>query len=211
MIKKITFGIITLLLVSCGVEHTDFSGNWIDKKNESDKMIIKKNGANYIVENREKKYPANIRDGLLEISAEFPVKAIIDENDILIVGGKEYIRFEKSKIYAYIGTWKPAYFVNNGTNRMSFHKKTGITKGHIIIESDLTVQCVDFENTDGMKLDCKIMEKLFGQLNNLNVADGVLQTKTINEKGIIEYSIDNDNLLKIKETTDSDYWLFEKI
>jgi len=115
MIKKLTFGIITLLLVSCGVDHTDFSGNWIDKKNESDKMIIKKNGDNYIVENREKKYPAKIKDGLLEISAELPITATIDENDFLIVGGKEYIRFEKAIRPKFEGRWKISYSENPNT------------------------------------------------------------------------------------------------
>jgi len=106
MIKKITFGIITLFLVSCGVDHTDFSGDWIDKTNESDRMVIKKNGDNYIVENRDKKYPAQIKEGLLEISTELPLKATIDENDILIINGSEYIRIEKATKPKLIGQWK---------------------------------------------------------------------------------------------------------
>lgn len=106
MIKKFICGIITLLFVSCGVDHTDFSGDWIDKKNENDRMIIKKNGDNYIVENRDKKYPAQIKEGLLEISTELPLKATIDDNDILIINGSEYIRFEKATKPKFIGLWK---------------------------------------------------------------------------------------------------------
>jgi hypothetical protein len=30
-----------------------------------------------------------------------PIKATIDENDILIIGGKEYVRIEKSKTYKF--------------------------------------------------------------------------------------------------------------
>lgn len=106
MIKKFTYGIITLLLVSCGVDHTDFSGDWIDKKNESDRMIIKRNGDNYIVENNEKKYPAQVKEGLLEISTELPIKATIDENDILIINGAEYIRIKKATKPKFTGNWK---------------------------------------------------------------------------------------------------------
>lgn len=106
MIKKFTFVIITLIFVSCGIDHTDFSGDWIDKKNERDRMIIKKNGDNYIVESREKKYPAQIKDGLLEISAELPIKATIDENENLIIAGNEYIRYKNSVKPKFVGNWK---------------------------------------------------------------------------------------------------------
>lgn len=104
--KKLFLILIPLIFISCGVDHTDFSGDWIDKKNESDRMVIKKNGDNYIVENRNKKYPAQIKDGLLEISAELPIKATIDDNDNLIVSGSEYVRFENSDLLKFIGKWK---------------------------------------------------------------------------------------------------------
>ena len=100
----LTFSII--LFISCGNNHTDFSGKWIDKKNESDIMKIEKNGKNYIVENGKNKYPAQIKDDLLEISAELPIKATIDNNGILIVGGNEYIRYKNATKPKFEGIWK---------------------------------------------------------------------------------------------------------
>jgi hypothetical protein len=105
MRRKLLLGLITIIITSCGADHTDFSGDWIEKKNENDRMIIKKNGDNYIVNNRGKKYPAQIKDGLLEISTEVPIKATIDDSDNLIVSGNEYIRIEKSKLNDYLGEW----------------------------------------------------------------------------------------------------------
>lgn len=106
MLRKVLLLVFsTILLASCGIDHTDFSGDWIEKENENDRMIIKKNGDNYLVENRGKKYAAQIKDGLLEISSELPIKATIDENDNLIVSGEEYIRVEKSILNKYFGYW----------------------------------------------------------------------------------------------------------
>ena len=105
MKKLLSLLLITLFITSCGVNHTDFSGDWVEKEKENDRMVIKKNGDNYIVKNEEKKYPAQIKDGLLEISAQFPLKATIDENDNLIVAGKVYIRIENSMLNNYLGKW----------------------------------------------------------------------------------------------------------
>ena len=105
MRQKLLLGLFAIILISCGTDHTDFSGDWIEKEKENDRMIIKKNGDNYLVENRGKKYPAQIKDGLLEISAELPIKATIDEADNLIVAGNEYIRIEKSSLNKYFGKW----------------------------------------------------------------------------------------------------------
>lgn len=91
--KNTVILILTLTLFSCGVDHTDFSGDWIEKKEEKDRILIKKNADNYIVENKNRKFPAQLKDGLLEISDEIPIKATIDENDNLIINGYEYIRF----------------------------------------------------------------------------------------------------------------------
>ena len=102
MKKLILLFIPLMLLSSCGTDLTDFSGFWVEKERENDRVIIKKNGENYLVENHGKKYPAQIKDGLLEVSAELPMKATIDENDILIIGGKEYVRIEKSKTYKFV-------------------------------------------------------------------------------------------------------------
>lgn len=106
-LQCIKFSILILMMFfySCGVDHTDFSGDWIDKKSEKDRMTINKNGDNYIVENNGKKYPAQLINGLLEISSELPIKATIDEQDNLIISGQEYIRIEKSEYLKYIGTW----------------------------------------------------------------------------------------------------------
>jgi len=100
--RKLILPLIPLMLLSCGTDLTDFSGFWVEKEKENDRVIIKKNGDNYLVENRGKKYPAQIKDDLLEVSAELPMKATIDENNILIIGGKEYIRIEKSKTYKFV-------------------------------------------------------------------------------------------------------------
>lgn len=209
MIKKFTFGIITMMLISCGVDHTDFSGDWIDKKNESDRMIITKNGDNYIVESRNKKFPAQIKDGLLEISTELPSKATIDANDILIIAGNEYIRFEKSKLYSFVGKWETIYFVNNGKDKMDFVYKTGIT-GNIIINPDLKVNYEDFTTSDGKIFDANSAFKekpLFGNLNTLYFEKNTL--RTIGSE-YIQLSITDDNYLKISSPNDTDYTLLKK-
>ena len=98
--------VLSNLLFSCGVDHANYKGKWVDKKYEKEIVIIEKNGKNYLVQiyNNEfikdgERFPAQIKDGLLEISTGMgmPVKATIDNNDILIISGKEYIRYEKSK------------------------------------------------------------------------------------------------------------------
>lgn len=48
------------------------------------------------------KYAAKVKDGLLEISSDINMKALIDEKDVLIVGGKEYKRIEKSVEYKFV-------------------------------------------------------------------------------------------------------------
>lgn len=143
MKRKLLYGLITLILTSCGVDHTDFSGDWIDKKNEQDRLIIKKNGDNYIVQNGDKKYPAQIKDGLLEISSELPIKATIDDNDYLIVGGEEYVRLENSIKYKLVGLWE----FEKGN--YSYQEKR-IFGNHLKIEmnekGNLTLNCGDIND-----------------------------------------------------------------
>lgn len=40
--KNTVIIILTLTLFSCGVDHTDFSGDWIEKKEEKDRILINK-------------------------------------------------------------------------------------------------------------------------------------------------------------------------
>ncbi|WP_417861505.1 hypothetical protein [Winogradskyella sediminis] len=102
MIKKTIIGVFTLILISCSSDNSDFIGIWINKKNENEKLIIEKNGENYIVSNGEKKYPAQVKEGLLEISADLPLKATIYDKNNLIINGIEYLRFKKPKEYIII-------------------------------------------------------------------------------------------------------------
>lgn len=209
MLRKVLLLVFsTILLTSCGIDHTDFSGNWIDKKNERDRMIIKKNGDNYIVENRGKKYPAQIKDGLLEISTELPIKATIDDNDILIISGKEYIRFKKSNRFPFVGKWETAYFYKNGKNKSEFIGKTGV-KGYIVITPDLKVEYQDFETHEGEKIDANYeIKSLFGNLSRLYLEkeNGVLR----NNSNII-LSITEDNYLKISYLDDTDFVTLRRI
>jgi hypothetical protein len=103
--KKIIVLLTAIIFTSCG-NNINFTGRWVEKKKENEIIIINKNRNRYIVEYRGNKYPAQIRDGLLEISAELPIKATIDENDVLIIGGDEFVRYENSYKYKYSGLWK---------------------------------------------------------------------------------------------------------
>lgn len=103
--KKLLSVCIALLLLSCGVDQSNFSGKWIDKKFESQVIEIAKDGENYLITLNDKKYPAQVKDGLLEISADSPYKANIDKDDILTISGDEFIRFEKAKKPKYLGKW----------------------------------------------------------------------------------------------------------
>ena len=203
MIKKFTFGIITLLLISCRIDHTDFSGDWIDKKNEQITIIIKKNGDNYIVENRGKKYPAQIKDGLLEISAELPMKATIDENDELIVAGQEYIRIEKSKVYKFIGNWKATTFMNDGIQAFPFKYKSGGDM-EITIDFGPSISCnLSFK---GKNYVCD--EWFGGKFNKIYFDGNVLKART--KRYIYEFTLLSENKLKAKPNTDSDFVIFER-
>lgn len=97
--KKVFLLLILLILLSCKTSHVDYTGFWVEKERENEIVIIKKYKKNYIVEINDERYPAQIKDDLLEINTTMPIKSLIDENDILIWGGKEYIRIEKSKTY----------------------------------------------------------------------------------------------------------------
>lgn len=222
MLHKLLFGILCLLFVACGSNHSDFAGEWTDKEKENEILKISKVDNNYLVEfgnlNRNEKFPAKVIDNMLEISTGLPVKAIIDDNDNLIVNGKEYIRFEKSKRYPFVGKWKSVYFVNNGETEMPFENKTGV-RVYLIINSDLSVNC-EFEavsfhgekiDVSRKEIDCK---DFFGDsVNILSFEKGILRALQSRNgyftEGYLELSIEND-FLKIKSTQDSDFSLFKK-
>ncbi|MGB3343100.1 MAG: hypothetical protein WBA61_04245 [Aequorivita sp.] len=82
-----------------------FLGKWIDKKFESQVIEIAKDGENYLIKINDQKYPAQIKGGSIEISADSPFIGTIDKNDILNISGSEFIRFENSKKMRYIGKW----------------------------------------------------------------------------------------------------------
>lgn len=100
--KFITIVLIFTIFYSCNKSSENFNGFWVEKKYENETVIITDNGNSLIVENSGKKYPAEIEDGILEISAELPLKGVIDENKSLIIAGKEYIRIEKAKSYKFV-------------------------------------------------------------------------------------------------------------
>ena len=155
MIKNLLFVLTIILLSSCGIDHTDFSGDWIEKTEENDRMNIKKNGDNYLVENRGKKYPAQIKDGLLEISSELPMKATIDEYDNLIVSGEEYIRVEKSLLNNFFGEWD-AYDCS-GVSRTIVIKK----EGNDILISTISGWEIVFENIDYRNKELHFKSKMW--------------------------------------------------
>ncbi|QHI37112.1 hypothetical protein IMCC3317_24900 [Kordia antarctica] len=115
MVRNLLLGIAILLTISCESNHANFEGYWVDEESESDEILITKNGSNYIFENGNRKYPAQIKDELLEISTSTPTKATIDDNDVLIVRGREYIRIEKATRPRFFGRWKFSYYENPST------------------------------------------------------------------------------------------------
>ena len=114
--KKIILIIISFIFISCGTDHTDFSGKWVEKKQEKTMVTIDKNGKNYLIEIEGKKFPAQLKDELLEISTQIPVKASIDNNGHLIIAGEEYIRIETSQKRKLIGNWD---VVEDGSSKPS--------------------------------------------------------------------------------------------
>lgn len=129
--KKITIYIILLTLVSCGVDQSDFTGKWVEKLEFNNSLTITKNGENYLFIENGKKYPAKIKDGFLIISAYKDIVAVIDENDILIIEGREFIRFEKSSISKFVGE-----FVSENNKDLKY--KIEYENGKfIIIKSDM--------------------------------------------------------------------------
>ena len=109
---KITKIIIILSLLffnnACKAQSTDFEGVWLSKKN---KIEIIKNGYSYIVKVNSKKYPAEIKDNLLVISAQMPIKASIFD-DKLIINGDEYIRENKFR------TEQKMEYINEGKTKL---------------------------------------------------------------------------------------------
>lgn len=106
--KKILFILSFFPIFSCSNQGADnFVGKWVDKKNEKEVNEIVKNGNNYLAIDERGKYPAEYNDGMLDISSPYGiVKAIIDkESGNLIVGGKEYIKFESATRQKFIGEW----------------------------------------------------------------------------------------------------------
>jgi uncharacterized protein YggL (DUF469 family) len=203
MKDKLLFGLI-ILLTSCSVDHTAFSGEWIDKKNEQEILLIQKNGNNYIVEINDKKYPAKIKDDLLEISTELPINAIIDNNDILIVGGKEYVRFEKTKIYQFKGKWKAAYHVENG-KQVAFSDLSDFW--YIIIGLGPTIDC-EFE-IRGEIMNCQ--QALGHRFQQLSFENNAIVEKIDNRpNNFMEFTINSDGYLMMKSPTDTKYTLFKK-
>lgn len=96
------FYIIVLILTiiyGCNKSTNNFNGFWVEKKYEKETIFITNNGNSLIVENEGKKYPALIENDIIEISAELPIKGVIDENKNLIIAGKEYVRIENTQSY----------------------------------------------------------------------------------------------------------------
>lgn len=90
------------MLFSCG--HKDnFSGIWLDKEHEKNIINITYDGENYFLKTAGKKTLVKLEDGLLNIKGEY---AGIDENDILLIGGKEFIKLENSKTSGFLGDWE---------------------------------------------------------------------------------------------------------
>lgn len=97
-----------IIATSCGnQEGNDFVGKWVEKQKEGDLSEIIKNGKTYIVIDDEGKYPAEYKDGMLEISSPVgAIKATIDkQTNTLIIGGKEFIRYENASKPKFIGEW----------------------------------------------------------------------------------------------------------
>ena len=88
--------------MSCSESKFNFEGEWSNKK---DKVLIKKGEDFFWVHYRGKTYTAKEKEGFLEINAELPVKAAIDDKT-LIIQGVEYEKNIKSDVVNFIGKWE---------------------------------------------------------------------------------------------------------
>ena len=97
----LTFVVAFVAQACTNVSERNYSGYWVEKKGESELIIINRNNGNYVVENNDRKYTAQVNDkGVLEISADLIQLATIDESGQLIIGGSEYIPISESKTYS---------------------------------------------------------------------------------------------------------------
>ena len=88
---------ITLLFSCSGITDQSFEGEWANpEKPYNDTMTISKSGNNYIVETKKVGHlVGTINDGVLELSVKGQiVKAILDEDGNLIIGGNKLVRIE---------------------------------------------------------------------------------------------------------------------
>lgn len=109
--KNIMYLLVFLSLIRCGTTESNriFEDEWYEKDYQREIISISKEGDIYLVEEEGKKYPAELKEKMLEISAGFPLKAIIDSNDYLILDGKEYIRKKNSQRVKMNGLWQSTH------------------------------------------------------------------------------------------------------
>ena len=95
--RKLLFLLLTTALISCsGITGPKFEGKWENTESKNAGiMTITKNGSNYLVDIKEGKFVGTLENEILVINAKGrEIKAMIDENGNLIIGGKTAIRVE---------------------------------------------------------------------------------------------------------------------
>lgn len=108
--KKIAILALTLVLSACGNKGPEFEGQWLDTRNGTSLLDIKKNGDEFVIRSSNPKVrggspgapvPAVAKDGklVLENALGQPTFSYIAESDTLVfasvAGNEEYRRVKK--------------------------------------------------------------------------------------------------------------------
>jgi len=204
--KQLFFLILSFFILSCSNQDgSDFVGKWVDKKTEDDLSEIIKNGKTYIASDNSGKYPAEYKDGMLEISSPLgTIKATIDtENGNLLVAGKEYIRIENATRPKFIGKWKESY-IENMTNNS---KEELVEGGYLNINDTNGNLTILYEGHPGYPQKYNNIKYENGKIiYNLSYGDEY----GWNYKNKMEFELTSNGNLKTKHNFDSSYVIFTK-
>mgnify|MGYP006426209971 CR=1 FL=1 len=96
MRKLLSFLLITFLISCSGITEPKFEGKWEDpERKQYGILTITKNGDNYLIDTNDGKFVGTIENEILVINARGKeIKAMIDENGHLIIGGNTAVRIE---------------------------------------------------------------------------------------------------------------------
>lgn len=172
MKNKITFLIIFSLLVSCS-ENSKFTGTWYSNSNICDSLKISKGENNLVVEYFDLKFPAEIKNGYLEIYGEEITKVSLGEKEELLINGSVYSKKISDKIILLDGDWK----IHECTTRYEW-SNISIIKDTVLISygapieiigkiSQITVDtfAVNYEYAGGTIHMSKLIDELEDKIN----------------------------------------------